>query len=245
MIANNGTKQRTEKGKHFCLQIHCTFFTLIELLIVIAIIGILAALLLPALKAAKDAAQKISCAGNLRQVGLAWISYIQDYNGYLPTVAPDNRWHFRMRDQLGYSSFPDVPYDATNNTPKWWPYLKLLKCPAHNLNRSLGVGNTSYGMNSLGIGGYAAGGTKAYSIISHVKFPSGQIALGDSEHAAPVNAPTYGASTISNGSYVPIYRHSQRSNLLYCDGHVDGSKSRNEIIDRRWNWYALAPWGNP
>jgi prepilin-type N-terminal cleavage/methylation domain-containing protein/prepilin-type processing-associated H-X9-DG protein len=69
---------------------HASAFTLIELVVVIAIIGILASLLLPTLGKAKEAGRSAACLSNLRQIGIALQLYTQDNNNRLP----------EMRDRL-------------------------------------------------------------------------------------------------------------------------------------------------
>src|SRR5699024_10457103 len=84
----NNSKLRSiiMKPKHTIQQ---SAFTLVELLVVISIIAVLIAILLPALAAAREAAGSVSCANNLRQMGLATMLFSQDYDNLLP---PDH-WY--------------------------------------------------------------------------------------------------------------------------------------------------------
>jgi prepilin-type N-terminal cleavage/methylation domain-containing protein len=99
-------------------------FTLIELLVVIAIIAILAAMLLPVLAKAKEAGRRISCANNVRQLGIAAQLYLGDSQGFYPPRSDTDRWPDK------FSS-----YYAKN--------LKLLLCPSETTNAPLSNPDTN------------------------------------------------------------------------------------------------------
>src|ERR1051326_5958910 len=67
-------------------------FTLIELLVVIAIIAILAAILFPVFAQAREKARQTSCLSNEKQLGLAVMQYLQDYDELLPTGTAEYCW---------------------------------------------------------------------------------------------------------------------------------------------------------
>ena len=115
-------------------------FTLVELLVVLAIIGILAALLLPVLGRAKESARATACLSNLHQVGLALQMYVSDNNNKLPV----------MRDVV-----PDPAVAATNTFPTIDKVLAsqlgskyALRCPS-DLTRIFDITGSSYSWNSL------------------------------------------------------------------------------------------------
>jgi prepilin-type N-terminal cleavage/methylation domain-containing protein len=149
-------------------------FTLIELLVVIAIIAILAAMLLPALSAAKEKALGIASLNNLKQLTLAWMMFADDNHQTLPqNIAVSSG--YTTDNPLANNYQPGQKYacwvlgdmttqnSMTNNLLlehgqiyQYAPNVKLFKCPADQSIR-----NRSYSMNCWmnGIAGFGNGGS--------------------------------------------------------------------------------------
>ena len=93
-------------------------FTLIELLVVIAIISLLISLTMPAVQAAREAASRISCANNLRQIGLA----MHNYEGQFDHLPP-SRLGMAESPSWAWLILPQLEQDNLYNLwPPGWPY---------------------------------------------------------------------------------------------------------------------------
>ncbi len=105
----------TSKPEHFCIRHRVCGFTLVELLIVIAILSILAGLLLPTLKSAVNKAREIACLNNLKQQSLVYINYANDWRDYFPYNYRPGTPH--PTSSYGYAKFLNTIYPSYIEEP--------------------------------------------------------------------------------------------------------------------------------
>jgi len=128
-------------------------FTLIELLTVIAIIGILAAILIPVVAQVRESARAAQCVSNLRQIGLALQLYAEDNRGYLPMATND---HSRPTPRISDPQWSDALYEyLPQQAPRGGGAAhEIFACPS--AARSWGVDpqsvNRSYTYTAAGLG---------------------------------------------------------------------------------------------
>jgi prepilin-type N-terminal cleavage/methylation domain-containing protein/prepilin-type processing-associated H-X9-DG protein len=200
-------------------------FTLIELLVVIAIIAILAAILFPVFAQAREMARGIACMSNVRQLGLAFTQYVQDYDETLPGAGVGLASAGLQGGWIYYKSFPaDATvngYDPTKGSI--YPYVKnaqIYVCPddseAHSSGNSYAVNSCAF--QPLGaaptVGGFVPGKT-----LSTFDAPSDWMLLGEETEGDPAKDSSDDGYLLFNANLL-VSRHRGGSNLTFVDGHT-------------------------
>ncbi|BCM88523.1 hypothetical protein IAD21_00356 [Abditibacteriota bacterium] len=234
-------------------------FTLIELLVVIAIIAILAAILFPVFARARENARKSSCMSNLKQIGLAELQYVQDY---------DETYSGSFRDNPGTDrvSYPEMIF----------PYIKstqIFTCPsggdAQRFNNN-GVQDCTpnpitckafinYSYNSItqfDIGN--SNGDRSNNPAAKITDPATTILIMDGDGKNNGGAAYYNTwrsnETDIVGSYygntwvgtrdtslTPTRRHLEGANILWYDGHVKWLRNTAYSNGSPYYWYITKP----
>jgi prepilin-type N-terminal cleavage/methylation domain-containing protein/prepilin-type processing-associated H-X9-DG protein len=165
-------------------------FTLIELLVVIAIIAILAAILFPVFARARENARRSSCQSNMKNIGLAFQQYLQDYDELFPQGV--------VTYNAGWASYELQPYIKST---------QVFTCPSDSAGSS--TAPYSYGYNSL-VGPAASG-------INQSSLAASALTVLNYEVTALANSVQVIGTTVAAAD---AKRHLDGSNFSFTDGHV-------------------------
>lgn len=213
-------------------------FTLLELLVVVAIIAILAGLLLAALQGGRNGRDSARCAHNLRQLAAANLLCARENDGrycFAQDKKNNLRWH-------GERLSAAKPFDGTRGSLS--PYLgreaRVKICPAFERmlsgGKSFENGSGGYGYNAVYVGGTPANKWQG-ELLANVPNPARTVMFTDTAFSKaegvqeyPFAEPPQWVTPAGElaGALSPSvhFRHSGRANVAWCDGHVTSEEAR-------------------
>ncbi len=232
-------------------------FTLIELLIVVAIIAILAGMLLPALNQARERGKAITCTNNLRQLGVAFSSYCDTFDDF---TLPQSTWGINAAGWpnrikwYAYGGFVQQ-YLASGKAPAGYysSNSNPLFCPSRQDNgRGLELGDSyveeigtiPYRFQSYAHNSQVCGGQPYHSADSDGENPRKRSRLKkssyyyifvDSESYCIKDANIYKHAVNGNDMNYCDFRHNKFMNALCLDGHVESNGEMTATLDSN-NW---------
>lgn len=216
-------------------------FTLIELLVGIAIIGIIAAIMIPAVTQVRASANEAKCVAHLRQIGVLFHHYLQDHNGQFPyaiSVETKRSWDFEL---LLYVTSED---HASNIGRVGTDPHDAFSCPASSKPARWAASASSYAINQELVGIYTSSMDSAPKRVRliNVERPAETYLAVDSDEREFRRSTRNQFTEVRYGGGAAVDRHNGFLNMLY----VDGSVRRILFEDIPWGASASAseaPWG--
>lgn len=221
-------------------------FSLIELLLVIAIISVLAAVLLPSLIQSKSSAKRIQCVSNLRQLGLAGQLYWDENAGNCFRLGgiSTNGGQLYWFGWIGAGAEGQRQFEPTSGV--LYPYFKgkgIELCPAFDYTLSQFKAKATTPTYGYGYNWFLSSGPASPAVnVTRIKTPASTALFAD---AAQINVWQSPASPqnpmIEEWYYIDAsidqpnchFRHSRNANVVFCDGHIAAEKPAPGSIDIR------------